>query len=76
MIGSFRTVVVSGSLFAIAHFVGGNPGPDNFVAGFLLAWAYLKSGSLLIPILLHALGNLCVFVFAICMYYWPLFLLP
>lgn len=53
-------VFLSGAVFASLHFVYGNPGPDNFVAGFVLAWAYLKSGTFLVPLGLHALGNLCV----------------
>ena len=70
-----RIIILSGTVFALAHLVGGNPGPDNFIAGFILAWAFLKSGTLLIPILLHFAGNLCVFVFGVLMFYWPLFVL-
>ena len=50
----------SGLLFGGLHVLYGNPGPDNLVAGFFLAWAILKSGSILVPLALHALGNLCV----------------
>lgn len=53
-------VVLSGAIFAGLHFVYGNPGPDNFLAGYFLAWTYLRSGSILLPVALHALGNLCV----------------
>jgi membrane protease YdiL (CAAX protease family) len=35
-----------------------NPSPENLVGGFFLAWAYLKSGGLAVPVLLHGLGNL------------------
>ncbi len=55
--GPRPAIVVSGCLFAVLHFVYGNPGPDNFIAGFFLAWAYLRSGSIIIPLLLHSLGN-------------------
>ncbi len=34
--------------------------PDNLVAGFFVAWAYLRSETIVIPIALHALGNLVV----------------
>ncbi len=71
-LGATQTIAISGMVFALAHFVGGNPGPDNFVAGYLLAWAFLKSGTLLVPIILHGLGNLCVFIFGIVMYYYPI----
>ena len=55
------TIFVSGAIFAWLHFLYGNPGPDNFIAGFVLSWAYLRSSCLWIPIVFHALGNLFVF---------------
>ncbi len=69
-LGRLPTIVASGALFAYLHFHYGNPGPDNFVAGYILAWAYLKSDSLLVPIALHALGNLCVMGAQIGYYYY------
>ena len=42
------------------HFFYGNPGLDNFVGGYVFAWAYVRSGSLYVPMTLHALGNACV----------------
>lgn len=59
LVGSRTTIVLAGATFAGLHFVYRNPGPDNFIAGFFLAWAFLKSGSMLTPILLHSLGNAC-----------------
>jgi membrane protease YdiL (CAAX protease family) len=50
-------IVGSGLLFAGLHFVYGNPSPENFVAGYFLAWCYLKSGTILVPIAFHAGGN-------------------
>lgn len=57
VIGPWPTVLFSGAAFAAVHFLYGNPGIDNFVAGYFLAWAFLKSGSILVPILFHSLGN-------------------
>ncbi len=57
ILGPTGAILLSGAVFAGLHFVYGNPSPDNFVAGYILAWAYLKSGSILVPISLHALGN-------------------
>jgi len=54
-------------LFAALHFLGGNPGPDNFIAGYILAWSYLKSESIAIPVLLHSLGNFFVYLFLLLM---------
>ena len=59
LLGGRWTILVGGVVFAALHFAYGNPAPDNFVAGYFLAWAYLKSGSVLIPIAWHSLGNAC-----------------
>lgn len=61
VIGSTGTIILSGTIFAGLHFVYGNPSPDNCLAGYVLTWAYLKSGSLLVPITLHSLGNCVAF---------------
>jgi uncharacterized protein len=53
------TILAAGAVFSGLHFAYGNPAPDNFVAGFFLTWAFLKSGSLLTPLMLHSLGNAC-----------------
>lgn len=50
-------IAASGLAFAGLHLVYGNPSPENLVGGFFLAWAYLKSGTIVIPLLLHAAGN-------------------
>lgn len=63
-------ILLSGFLFAALHVVYGNPGVDNVLAGFLLGWAYLKSGSLLVPIGLHAAGNFCALLLNLGAYYW------
>jgi len=59
LLGPWGAVAASGAGFAALHVVYGNPAPDNLVAGFFLAWAHLRSGSLAVPIALHSLGNLC-----------------
>jgi membrane protease YdiL (CAAX protease family) len=53
------TIVVSGTIFGALHVLYGNPGPDNLIAGYFLAWTYLKSGTIIVPVVLHSLGNLC-----------------
>lgn len=68
-------IVVSGTSFAALHVLYGNPGPDNLVAGFFLAWAYLKSGTILLPLALHALGNLCALAAWVGLWYWRVDLL-
>jgi uncharacterized protein len=56
-LGPWRTVLASGILFAAVHIIRGNSGLDNFVAGFLLEWAYLRSGTILVPMAMHTAGN-------------------
>lgn len=68
LIGIRWTIVVSGFLFAALHVVYGNPGIDNAIARFILGWAYLKSGSIVVPIVLHSLGN--AFVLAVHLAAW------
>jgi membrane protease YdiL (CAAX protease family) len=67
--GQRWTILLSGALFAAMHFIYGNPSPDNFIAGYFLAWAFLKSGSILTPIVLHSLGNACVLALSLANWY-------
>ncbi len=57
LLGNKASIFLSGSLFALLHYFYGNPGFDNFIAGYLLAWSFLKSKSVLLPLLLHSAGN-------------------
>ena len=68
LFGRWPTIVLSGVVFAALHVLYGRPSPDNLVAGFVLGWALLKSESLLIPVILHALGNLCVLIAGLVVY--------
>ena len=63
-------IAVSGLLFALLHMLAGNPGPDNLIAGFFLAWAFLKSGSIAVPLAWHSLGNLCALAIQVGTWYW------
>lgn len=58
--GRVPAILVSGGTFAAGHFVAGTAAPTNVCAGFVLAWCYVASGNLALPILLHAAGNLAV----------------
>ena len=57
-IGCINTIVVNGVLFALLHFLYGNPSPENMVGGFFLAWIYFKSETILLPLLFHSIGNM------------------
>jgi membrane protease YdiL (CAAX protease family) len=56
-LSSGLNVTVSGVSFALMHVLFGVASLDNAVAGFILAWAFLRSGSIAVPIALHSLGN-------------------
>lgn len=51
-------ILVAGMVFAGLHVLYGNPAPANAIGGFCMTWAYLKSGSLVVPLLWHSAGNL------------------
>ena len=53
-------ILVSGALFALLHVIYGTPSPENAIGGFVLAWSYLHSGTILLPLAWHSLGNLVV----------------
>jgi membrane protease YdiL (CAAX protease family) len=55
----FEDMCIISPIFEALHVLYGNPGSDNLIAGFFLAWAYLKSGTIVVPVTLHLLGNLC-----------------
>ena len=68
--GTRWTILISGLVFALIHVLGGNPGPDNQIAGFMLAWAFLKSKTILVPIAMHSAGNLIALSAQIASWYW------
>lgn len=68
-IGCWRTIAVCGVLFAALHVAYGNPSPENLVGGFLLAWVYLKSETLILAVLLHSLGNFVVLIVQVAGWY-------
>lgn len=69
LFGSTAAIIVSGVFFAALHVIYGCPSPENLLGGFVLSWAFLKSGTLVMPIALHSLGNFFAFGFQVA-YYW------
>jgi membrane protease YdiL (CAAX protease family) len=69
-IGPWGVILVSGLAFAGLHVAGGNPSPENLVGGLFLAWAHLKSESIVVSILLHSLSNLCALAGQVGTWYW------
>jgi membrane protease YdiL (CAAX protease family) len=70
-LGDTATIVTSGIVFAAAHVAGGVASPENQIAGFLLAWAFLRSGTILVPMLWHSAGNLVALLGQIAAWYYP-----
>jgi uncharacterized protein len=68
-LGARGGIVVGGVVFAGLHVLYGNPSPENLLGGFILSWAYLKSGTLVVPIALHSLGNLCAMLSQVGYFY-------
>ena len=69
-VGERGSIVVSGVLFALIHILSGRASPENQLAGFMLAWAYLKSGTILVPIAMHSGGNLIALGSQVAGWYW------
>jgi membrane protease YdiL (CAAX protease family) len=57
VLGPRGCILVNGVLFGWVHYLRGIPGPDNLIAGFMLEWAYLRSGTVLVPLAMHSAGN-------------------
>jgi len=70
LLGPWKAIAISGLAFAGLHVAYGNPSPENLVGGFFLAWTYLKSESIAVPVLLHGLGNLCALASQVGAWYW------
>jgi membrane protease YdiL (CAAX protease family) len=63
-------IALSGVLFGFLHVLYGNASADNLVAGYFLAWSFLKSGTIVVPVVLHSLGNACVLCAQVGTWYW------
>ena len=61
-LGRTPTIIASGLVFGFLHVRYGNPSPENLLGGFILAWTFFKSGTLAVPIALHAVGNGAIIV--------------
>lgn len=71
-LGPRGTIALSGLVFAAIHVLGGNASPENQIAGFLLAWTFLKSRTILVPIAMHAGGNCFALAGQVaCWYFFP-----
>lgn len=56
-LGNWATILIGGAVFAGAHFIYGTASLENFLAGYLLCYVFLRSSSLLVPVLMHSGGN-------------------
>lgn len=70
VIGARSTVIVGGLIFAGLHVLYGAPSPENLLGGFILTWAFLKSETLIVPIVLHSLGNFGAFSIQVALFYF------
>ncbi len=68
--GRLGTIAMSGIVFAAVHVLCGRASPENLLAGFLLAWAFLKSGTILVPIAMHSCGNFLALAAQVAAWYF------
>lgn len=59
-LGGRWAILISGISFSLLHLLYGNPSLENQLGGFVLAWTFVSSGSIYVPLLLHAGGNALV----------------
>ncbi|WP_197446696.1 CPBP family intramembrane glutamic endopeptidase [Tautonia plasticadhaerens] len=69
-VGPWAAVTASAAAFGLLHVAYGHPSPENLLGGFFLAWAYLRSGSVFVPVALHAIGNLLILIGQVGVWYW------
>ncbi len=60
--GAFVAVIVSATLFALAHFSVPQQLINAFIVGLILGFIYVRTGSLLAVILIHAINNAMAFI--------------
>ena len=60
--GTFWAVIISAVLFALAHFSVPQQLVNAFVVGLILGYIYVRTGSLLAVIIIHAINNGLAFV--------------
>ncbi len=62
----WTSIVISAAIFAVAHIVvqGQITSALTFLPGLVLGWLFVRTRSLLAPILFHGLANTCYFVMA------------
>jgi len=60
LLGDWFCIIVSAAIFAVAHIVVGGQLISilTFFPGIILGWLFLKTGSLIAPVLFHALANI------------------
>jgi membrane protease YdiL (CAAX protease family) len=63
--GMAAALIISTSLFALAHFRGPGIPFTQLIGGILFAASYEREKSLLAPITIHILGNLAIFTMSI-----------
>jgi membrane protease YdiL (CAAX protease family) len=58
------SIVLSAACFAVAHIIIGGQVVSvlTFLPGLVLGWLFVRTGSLLAPILFHGLANTCYFI--------------
>jgi membrane protease YdiL (CAAX protease family) len=62
--GSWGGIAITGVLFWYSHYVAGVGAPMHLLGGFAFAWFFVKSETIVLPIVLHSLGNLFLLVWA------------
>jgi len=63
--GVLAALILSSSMFVLAHLAATGIPVTQIVGGIIFAIAYEKEGSLIVPITIHALGNMAMFALSL-----------
>jgi len=63
--GVLAALILSSVMFVLAHLAAAGIPVTQIVGGIIFAIAYEKEGSLMVPITIHALGNMAIFTLSL-----------
>ena len=63
--GVLAALILSSAIFVLAHLATAGIPVTQIVGGIIFAIAYEKEGSLMVPITIHALGNMTIFTLSL-----------
>jgi membrane protease YdiL (CAAX protease family) len=60
LLGRCLSIILNGIIFAVLHCAYGTLSLYNAVGGFVLAWIFMRSRSIVVAIVAHSMGNIAI----------------